>query len=75
VARVAEVQITTTWRTLDGLQLAGTLVLPEKSAGSAIVLVHGAGVDREEGGFFARLAEGLGEVGVGTVRAAAGKKR
>lgn len=59
--------ISTTWRTLDGLQLVGTVVLPEK-ADRAIVLVHGAGVDREEGGFFTRLAEGLGKVGVASLR-------
>lgn len=59
--------ISTTWRTLDGLQLAGTVVLPEK-ADRALVLVHGAGVDREEGGFFTRLTEGLGEVGVASLR-------
>ncbi len=60
--------INTTWRTLDGLQLAGSLVVPNEPADRAIVLVHGAGVDREEGGFFARLAEGLGKVGVASLR-------
>ncbi|MGH3885017.1 MAG: alpha/beta hydrolase [Pseudonocardiaceae bacterium] len=59
---------TTTWRTLDGLQLAGTFVAPDEPAGRATVLVHGAGVDREEGGFFTRLAEGLGKVGVASLR-------
>lgn len=58
----------TTWRTLDGLQLAGSLVVPDEPADRALVLVHGAGVDREEGGFFARLAQGLGEVGVASLR-------
>lgn len=58
----------TTWRTLDGMQLAGSLVVPDEPADRAIVLVHGAGVDREEGGFFRRLAEGLGEVGVASLR-------
>jgi hypothetical protein len=32
------------------------------------VLVHGGGVTREEGGFFTRLAAGLGEAGVASVR-------
>ena len=69
VARVTKMQIiTTTWRTLDGLQLAGSLVVPDEPADKAIVLVHGAGVDREEGGFFTRLAEGLGKVGVASLR-------
>jgi alpha-beta hydrolase superfamily lysophospholipase len=62
-------QITTpTWRTLDGLQLAGTLVMPDQPADKAIVLAHGAGVDREEGGFFARLVRGLDKVGVASLR-------
>lgn len=66
---MSEVQIITTkWCTLDGLQLAGTLVVPDEPADRALVLVHGAGVDREEGGFFTRLAEGLGEVGVASLR-------
>jgi alpha-beta hydrolase superfamily lysophospholipase len=54
--------------TLDGLQLAGTLVLPEQPSGRAVVLVHGGGVTREEGGFFTRLAAGLGEAGVASLR-------
>jgi predicted alpha/beta hydrolase len=49
--------------TLDGLRLAATLVTPDVSADRAVVLVHGGGVTREEGGFFTRLAAGLGEAG------------
>jgi alpha-beta hydrolase superfamily lysophospholipase len=33
-----------------------------------VVLVHGGGVTREEGGFFTRLAVGLGEAGVASLR-------
>ncbi|WUH97338.1 lysophospholipase [Spirillospora sp. NBC_00431] len=44
---------------LDGLRLFGTLVVPDGIHGPATVLVHGGGVDREEGGFFSRLALGL----------------
>jgi uncharacterized protein len=33
-----------------------------------VVLVHGGGVTREEGGFFTRLASGLGEAGVASLR-------
>ena len=33
-----------------------------------MVLVHGGGVTREEGGFFTRLAAGLGEAGVTSLR-------
>jgi uncharacterized protein len=57
-----------TARALDGLQLAGTLVLPSSKAEHAVVLVHGSGVTREEGGFFTRLADGLGEAGVTSFR-------
>ncbi|MFI7150302.1 alpha/beta hydrolase [Nonomuraea sp. NPDC050022] len=55
-------------RTLDGLRLAATLVTPGESAESAVVLVHGGGVTREEGGFFTRLAAGLGEAGLASLR-------
>ncbi len=58
----------TSVHTLDGLHLAGTLVTPEQSADRAVVLVHGAGVDREEGGFFIRLADGLREADVASLR-------
>lgn len=57
-----------TIRTLDGLHLAGTLVTPETSATRAVVLVHGGGVTREEGGFFTRLANGLAAAGVASLR-------
>src|SRR6266851_5353923 len=58
----------TSFRTLDGLHLAGILVTPERPAEHTVVLVHGGGVTREEGGFFTRLAAGLGEGGVGSLR-------
>jgi uncharacterized protein len=57
-----------TVRTLDGLDLAATLVLPDGPADRAVVLVHGGGVTREECGFFTRLAAGLGEAGVASLR-------
>ncbi len=56
-----------TVRTADGLHLSGTLVLPD-GARRAAVLVHGGGVTREEGGFFARLATGLADAGVASLR-------
>jgi pimeloyl-ACP methyl ester carboxylesterase len=54
--------------TLDGLHLAATLVQPDEPTNRAVVLVHGGGVTREEGGFFTRLAAGLAEVGVASLR-------
>lgn len=62
------VQSTTSVRTLDGLHLAGTLVLPDSSPDLAVVMVHGGGVTREEGGFYTRLAAGLADAGVATLR-------
>jgi len=59
---------TITVRTLDGLHLAGTLIAPEAASDVGVVLVHGAGVTREEGGFFTRLADGLAEIGVFSLR-------
>ncbi len=54
--------------TLDGLHLAGTVIMPDGAPACAVVLVHGGGVTREEGGFFTRLAAGLGEAGVASLR-------
>ncbi len=59
---------TATIRTLDGLHLAATLTGPEADVEQAIVLVHGGGVTREEGGFFTRLADGLAAAGVASLR-------
>jgi uncharacterized protein len=55
-------------RTLDGLHLVGTLVVPDEATNKGIVFVHGGGVTREEGGFFTRLALGLAEAGVASLR-------
>lgn len=55
-------------RTLDGQHLAGTLTQPTEVTDRAIVLVHGGGVTREEGGFFTRLADGLADAGVASLR-------
>ena len=57
-----------TVRTLDGLHLAATLVQPAEPTPHAAVLVHGGGVTREEGGFFTRLAQGLADAGVASLR-------
>lgn len=57
-----------TIRTLDGLHLAGTLTSADSSPEQAVVLVHGGGVTREEGGFFTRLADGLAVAGVTSLR-------
>jgi pimeloyl-ACP methyl ester carboxylesterase len=58
-----------TLTTLDGLHLAATLVVPEQALPhQVIVLVHGGGVTREEGGFFTRLAAGLGKAGIASLR-------
>jgi pimeloyl-ACP methyl ester carboxylesterase len=58
----------TNFRTFDGLQLRGTLVSPDAPARSAVVLVHGGGVTRDEGGFFTRIAAGLADSGVASLR-------
>lgn len=58
----------TSIRTLDGLHLAGTIVTPDQPPAHAVLLVHGGGVTREEGGFFTRLASGLAEAGIASLR-------
>ncbi|MDQ3600233.1 MAG: lysophospholipase [Actinomycetota bacterium] len=65
VAPVADRQ--TRIRTPDGLYLSGSLFTAD-GASRAAVLVHGGGVTREEGGFFTRLAIGLGDAGVASLR-------
>src|SRR5882672_483732 len=56
------------FRTLDGLSLAATIVAPDNRPTRGVVLVHGGGVTRDEGGFFTRLAAGLGDAGVASLR-------
>jgi len=57
-----------TFRSPDGLLLAGSLLRPSGAPLGIAVLVHGGGVSREEGGFFTRLAHGLAEAGVASLR-------
>lgn len=56
------------FRSPDGLRLRGTLVRPTDPAHAVTVLVHGGGVTRDEGGFFTRVAEGLADSGVASLR-------
>lgn len=58
----------TKFTTLDGLRLRGTLALPSDPSAGAAVLVHGGGVTRDEAGFFTRVASGLVDVGVASLR-------
>ena len=57
-----------TFRSLDGLRLHGTLMTPDVVSGTTTVLVHGGGVTRDEGGFFSRLALGLADAGLPSLR-------
>jgi pimeloyl-ACP methyl ester carboxylesterase len=58
----------TSFRSRDGLLLQGFFQSPQAAPESSIVLVHGGGVNREEGGFFTRLAAGLADRGVASLR-------
>ena len=58
----------TDFRSMDGLRLRGTVVVPREECMGAAVLVHGGGVTRDEGGFFARLAGGLAAGGIASLR-------
>ncbi|MBO0654777.1 alpha/beta fold hydrolase [Streptomyces triculaminicus] len=58
----------TAFRSLDGTALAGTVTPPEGTTAGLAVLVHGAGVTRNEGGFFTRLAAGLASSGIRCLR-------
>jgi pimeloyl-ACP methyl ester carboxylesterase len=57
----------TTFYSVDGLRLTGSILLPSASS-SITVLVHGGGANRNEGGFFTRLAAGLAQAGVASLR-------
>jgi pimeloyl-ACP methyl ester carboxylesterase len=54
-------------RSLDGIELSATVLIPERPT-AGVVLVHGGGVTREESGFFGRLANALAAAGVASVR-------
>ncbi len=58
----------TEFRSLDGTALFGTVTPAPTTSTSLAVLAHGAGVTREEGGFFGRLAAGLAAVGITCLR-------
>lgn len=52
----------------DGLMLNGTLVTPRSQIRGAMLLVHGITADREEWGFYTRMAQILEEIGIATLR-------
>ena len=56
------------FQSLDGLHLVGTLTSFEHPATAAAVLVHGGGATRDEAGYFTRLAGGLAEAGISSMR-------
>lgn len=54
---------------LDGIQLQGTLTTAsEGNSQRGVVLVHGGGVNRDEGGFFTRLAASTAGSGASVLR-------
>ncbi|GAA2157075.1 alpha/beta fold hydrolase [Kitasatospora kazusensis] len=58
----------TEFRSLDGTVLFGTVTPSPTPPAALAVLAHGAGVTREEGSFFTRLAAGLAAVGITCLR-------
>ncbi|WP_436528443.1 alpha/beta hydrolase [Actinoplanes sp. HUAS TT8] len=58
----------TSFHSCDGLLLKGSFQSPAEAPATSVVLVHGGGVTREEGGFFTRLAAGLADRGVASLR-------
>src|SRR5690606_34802541 len=61
-------QSTVRFRSLDGLELVGDLVLPDGGPTVGVVQVHGGGVTRHEAGFFDRKAAGLAAAGAAALR-------
>lgn len=66
--RTAVAEQKTTVRAVDGLRLAGTTVVPTPDPSHAVLLLHGEGSTREQGGFYTRLASELAELGVASLR-------
>ena len=66
LVREEQVEVTA----LDGVVLRGTLARSSVADAPVrgVLLVHGGGVTREEGGFFTRLAAGLATAGVASLR-------
>lgn len=56
------------FRTFDGLELVGDLVVPDRKPQIGVVQIHGGGVTRHEAGFFDRMAAGLASAGVAAMR-------
>lgn len=56
------------FHSFDQLRLEGTFLQPTDARQGAAVLVHGGGVDRNEGGFYLRLAEALANANIGSLR-------
>jgi len=57
-----------TFVSFDGLVLEGTFLGVKRKAKGIAVLVHGGGVDRNEDGFYIRLAENLLTAGISSFR-------
>ncbi|MDT4993209.1 MAG: uncharacterized protein QOH97_3101 [Actinoplanes sp.] len=56
------------FRSLDGLDLVGDLIVPDDPPTVGVVQVHGGGVTRHEAGFFDRMAAGLAAAGAAALR-------
>ena len=57
-------EATVRFRSLDGLDLVGDLIIPDSPPTIGVVQIHGGGVTRHEAGFFDRMATGLAAAGV-----------
>ncbi|WP_426504327.1 alpha/beta hydrolase [Dactylosporangium sp. McL0621] len=56
------------FHSLDGLLLRGSLLEAAREPFGVVVLVHGGGANRDEGGFFVRLAQGLRDARLASLR-------
>ncbi len=57
-----------TFSSLDGTQLSGDYINATGTSARSVLLVHGAGVDRHEDGFYDRATEVLSNAGLGVMR-------
>jgi len=56
------------FRSIDGILLRGVLTIPDQEAKGAVILAHGITGEKEEGGFYTRLAKVLAEKGLASLR-------
>lgn len=59
---------TIVFKSKDGINLCGKLTMPDENSKGAVILCHGITVEKNEGGFYSKLAKLLAENGLMNLR-------